>query len=109
MTKLHSLWGRPLEQYATIYGHDYAQREASRTLIPDHLSDIKGREAMARMCQGEAVTLDVLQSVLLLARSPSTFREFNNPYLINVCLRSVSQVKSTSNIPVSLFHFLPHS
>lgn len=107
MTEIHSLWGRPLEQYATIYGHDSPRHDVSRSLIPEHLSGIKGRDAMAGMRRGEIVTLDMLRSVLLLSRSPSTFREFNDPYLVSACLRSVPRVKSISNLSVSFFGLLP--
>ena len=101
MTEPHPRWGRSLDQYVTFYGHNSSRRGVSSNLIPDHLSRIRGREALGKMCRGGEVTLDMLRLVLQLALSPSTLREFNNPYLIHVCLRSMSEMKSLSKLPVS--------
>ncbi|KAF8600945.1 hypothetical protein BDV93DRAFT_525021 [Ceratobasidium sp. AG-I] len=106
MAEPHPLWGRSLDQYAAFYGHNSSRRGLPSNLIPDHLSRIKGQEAMAKMCQGGEVTLDMLRSVLQLALSPSTLRDFNNPFLIHICLKLISQVKSLSKLPVGFMSFL---
>lgn len=106
MTQPHPLLGRSLNEYAAFYGHNFSRRGVSGSLIPDHLSTIRGREALSKMHKCKGVTLEVLQSVLRLAFSPATLRDFNNPFLIHACLTLIDKLKSLTKLPVSFLNSL---
>ncbi|KAG8732698.1 hypothetical protein FRC11_011473 [Ceratobasidium sp. 423] len=103
---LHPKWGRTLNDYTTSYDIE----EMKRRLVVTEGMLAKAQEAMTCICdegEEERVTPSMLQSVLVLAQSPLTFRYFSKPDLIKGCLRLMATVKRQAEPSVcSAFGFL---
>lgn len=110
MAEPHPSWGRTLDEYTSSYGID----EAKRRVDLDSNSILEARQAIAKIGDlgGEAsqviqevktdqIDLSVLKSVLNLALSPQTFRDFESLALISGCIRLMTKVGHSGKPSVS--------
>ncbi|CAE6422316.1 unnamed protein product [Rhizoctonia solani] len=96
----HISWGRPLEDYLSVYGGDKAKRRVTY----DAEFEPVALEAIQKVCRlaGDAgtiakqdvdhVTLSTLNTILRLSRSPLYLRHLESPPLISSCIKLMASV-----------------
>ncbi|CAE6455400.1 unnamed protein product, partial [Rhizoctonia solani] len=102
----HPQWGRALDDY--IGSFDLAAAKKRTTITP--LMEAEAAELISKVfrlsgpaqwpdpLEAKAVTIQVLDSILVLALCPRTFHYFANPPLISGCVKLIGTVQVENRI-----------